>query len=172
MGIPITPEWYKWADEVEAGWYGNYGVCSIAPFDIDYLIEKARLSKSHIACINFYCFVHFSRRRLKFCVTELAFKTGVGFDELMSLERDTQYKLKPESITRIANFFGVEPKGLITMARLNESKQDQKWDEDPIQFLDNIGTIEKLNPFENATLDGLRSFLLRQARKSKLDSAA
>ena len=49
MGIPITHEWYIWADEVEGVWYGIYGVGSIAPFDIDYLIEKARLSKSHIA---------------------------------------------------------------------------------------------------------------------------
>ena len=173
MSVMNAPESSESTDEWDTDSIrepGAMGIMSI--YDLDYLIEKAKNDKRHLACINFYCFVHFSRRKRLLSVDELAREADVDYSELMSLERDTQFKLKPETVINLARVFSVDSDALIKMARLDEPHFDPTWEDEVVQFPKNVGSTKKLNPLEIATADGLESFLLRQAREKLTDSVA
>ena len=144
----------------------------MAIYDLEYLIEKAKTEKRHLACINFYCFIHYSRRKLQLSVKQLARKADVDYSELMSLERDTQFKLKPETVINLAKFLLVDPDALIKMARLDEPHFDPTWEDEVIQFPQNVGSTKELGFIEGAVVDGLKGFLLKQAREKLTDSVA
>lgn len=148
------------------------GVGLAAAHDPINLMIEAELRKPHIACINFYCFVHFYRRKQGLTVSELAFRAKVDFNELIALENDTQFKLRIDSVFGIAEFFDVDKDALIKMSRLNEPYFDPMWDEKPVQFPHNVGSLRELNPFEKASLEWLTSFLAKQAREKRTDIAA
>ena len=61
---------------------------------------------------------------------------------------------------------------LIKMARLDKLYFDPKWDEKPVQFPHNVGSLRELNPFENASLEWLTSFLAKHASEKQMDIAA
>ncbi len=165
MNKDMSPSLLKRVDESEEKWGGQIAAGLMATRYPSYLIEQAKANKRHLACINFYCFVHFSRRKHLLSVNELAGKAKVDYSELMSLEEDTQFKMKKDTVINLAKFFDVDPDALINMARLDELHFDPTWEDKVVHFPHNVGTIEELNPFERAAVDGLESFLLRQARE-------
>lgn len=172
MSTSIPSEYNKSAEQAYFDWADNLGVGVGAACNPIYLIQQAELKKRHLACINFYCFVHFSRRNLGLPVSDLASMANVDFDEIMALENDTQFKLKRDTVFGLADFFDVDKDALIDMARLDEPYFDKTWDEEPAQFPHNVGSIKELNPFEKATVDWLRSFMAKQVREKKMDPAA
>ena len=86
------------AGQVDFDCADGVGVGLAAAHDPINLMIEAELRKPHIACINFYCFVHFSRRKQGLTVSELAFRAEVDFIELIALEKDTQLKLESDTV--------------------------------------------------------------------------
>ncbi len=171
MTKSLTPQWHKEEDELNLDWYEDYSVGPLSVYDPMNLIKEAQINKRHLACINFYCFVHFSRRKSHLSVKQLALKANVDYNELMSLEGDTQFKLKRQTVINLAKFFEVDPDSLIEMARLDQPYFDPTWEDKVIQFPHNVGSVEELNTFERAVVDGLKGFLERQAREHREDIA-
>ncbi len=87
----------------------------------------------------------------------------------MSLESDTQFKQKRQTVINLAKFFEVDPAPLIEMARLDQPYFDPTWEDKVIQFPHDVGSVEELNTFERAVFDGLKGFLERQAREYRED---
>ena len=173
MSVLNAPECSKSKDEWDTDSIREPGVMGIMSiYDLDYLIEKAKSEKRHLACINFYCFVHFSRRKRLLSLKELARAADVDYSELMSLEQDTQFKQKPETVINLARFFRVDPDALIKMARLDEPHFDPTWEDEVVQFPQNVGSTKELGLIEGAVVDGLKGFLLRQAREKHTDTVA
>ena len=172
MSESTSSEFQLPAGQVDFDCADGVGVGLAAAHDPINLMIEAELKNLHIACINFYCFVHFSRRKQGLTLSELAFRAKVDFNELIALENDTQFKLKIDSVLGLATFFDVDKDALIKMARLDEPYFDPKWDEKPVQFPHNVGSLKELNPLEKATLEWLTSFLAKQAREKQMDIAA
>ena len=166
----LSPEWLKEEYESEFDLDGNLTVGPLSAYDPIMLIREAQINKRHLACINFYCFIHYSRRKLQLSVKQLASKADVDYSELMSLERDTQFKLKPETVINLAKFLLVDPDALIKMARLEEPHFDPTWEDEVIQFPQNVGSMKELGLIEGAVVDGLKGFLLKQAKEKLTDS--
>ncbi len=172
MSNLFTPESDNLMDEEFYRPGGDPDIGFMTIYDLDYLLDKAETDKRHLPCINFYCFVHFSRRKRHLSVTELAHKADVDYGDLMSLESDTQFKLNSESVINLAMFFEVDPEVLLEMARLDKPYFDPTWDEKPAQFPRNVGSTMELNPIELGVVNGLESFLARKSREKHLKFAA
>ncbi len=172
MSNLYTPESNNWTDDTNTDWDYDPDMGFMTIYDLDYLLDKAETDKRHLPCTNFYCFVHFSRRKRHLSVTELAHKADVDYGDLMSLESDTQFKLKRESVINLAIFFEVDPEVLLEMARLEKPYFDPTWDEKPPEFPRNVGSTIELNPIELGVVNGLESFLARKSREKHLKFAA
>ncbi len=172
MTMFVSREWYEKTAEIENLYGGSIDAGLMASYTPSYLIEKASARKRHVASINFYCFVHFSRRKRNMSLAELAYRSKIDFNELISLERDTQFKLNRESVIKLAKFFDVNEEALIDMARLDEPYFDPNWEDEVKQFPHNVGSTEELNEFEQVVADWLEKVLERQASESRLNYAA
>ena len=169
MVTPNSPGWYKWASELERA-HGPIEVGMI-PHQFEKLHNQlANSKKSHLAPLTFYYFVHFSRRKRGLSVEELSQQPDIHIEELMALECDTQYKLKPESVIKLANFFGVDEDGLIKMAKLDLPRRDPTWEKPAVQFPDMVASTVELNEVAELVLMTIEDFLSKQAKNAKLEN--
>lgn len=168
MAMSISPKWYEWAYELEKSHNGPIGA-GIMAHQFEKIVEDLQNPKKrHLAPLNFYCFIHFSRRKRGQSLNDLAHHAGVEFDELIALERDTQFKLSSASVLKLAKYFGVDKNALLSMARLDKPHFDSTWEEAPRQFPDRVGTTEELSKFELTIVDALEIFLTGQVHKANL----
>lgn len=98
MAMSITPAWDKWDSELENTHNGSFGAGLMALRFEKFFEERLPASKRHLACLNFYYFVHLSRREHTLCVRDQARESDIDYNEFIALERDTQFKLKAESV--------------------------------------------------------------------------
>lgn len=171
MAMSISPAWYKWACELERSHNGPIGAGLMAHHFEKFFEERTIDNERHVPSLNFYYFVHFSRRKLNLRVCELAQKADIEYDELMALEQDTQYKLKRASVIKLAKFFRVDENALVKMARLDEPHTDPTWDKVPAQFPERVDSTEELGEFERIAVMALEDFLMRQAQKEGVNCA-
>lgn len=167
-----SPEWYKWASELERSLD-----CTVEAGLIPYQFEKLydqtiKPKKGHLAPLTFYYFVHYSRRKHGLSVKDLSQKAGIDFEELMALECDTQYKLEPDSVIKLAKYFGVDKDGLVKMAKLDAPRRDPTWEKPAVQFPDMVDSTEELNEIAQLALMLIEGFLAKQAKNVKLEYAA
>lgn len=160
--MSISPAWYKWACDLERSHNGPIGAGLMAHHFEKFFEERTVDNKRHVPSLNFYYFVHFSRRKLNLSVSEAAQKAGIDEDELMALEQDTQFKLKRASIIKLAKYFGVDENALVKMARLDEPHTDPTWEKEPAQFPERVASTEELGEFERIAVMALEDFLMRQ----------
>lgn len=105
-------------------------------------------------------------------VSDLAQQSGVDFEEIMGLERNTQFKLKSESVVKLAKFFGVNKNALIKMARLNEPQIDPVSEADIDKFPYKVGSTEELGDVQLMVTEALEEFLSTKPQRASLDCAA
>lgn len=105
-------------------------------------------------------------------VADLARQSGVDCEEIMALERNTQYKLKSESVVELAKFFGVNKNALIKMARLNEPQIDPGSEADIEKFPYKVGSTEELGDIELMVAEALEEFLPTHPRRASVDCTA
>ena len=89
----------------------------------------------------------------------------------MALERNTQYKLKSESVIKLAKFFGVNKDALIKMARLNEPQIDPVSEANIEKFPYKVGSTEELGDVQLMVTEALEEFLSTEPRRPSLDCA-
>lgn len=172
MITPFSDEWYERAIELEDSLNGPVEA-GLIPHQFEKVIDLvANSRKRHSAPLTFYYFVHYSRRKHGLSVNDLSEQTNIGFEELMALERDTQYKLKLESVIRLAKYFGVDEYGLIKMARLDKPRRDPSWEKSAVQFPDEVCSIEPLDELALMVLMAIEDFLAKHAQKVNLEFAA
>lgn len=172
MTDSISPKWYNWAFELEES--HNCSVeAGLFPHQFEKLLEQlAKSRKRHFAPLTFYYFVHFSRRKRGLSVKDLSQKADIDFAELMGLERDTQFKLKPESVVNLAKFFGVDEYRLHKMAKLDKPRRDPNWEKPAVQFPDKVGSTEELGDIEFVVLMSIKEYLAKQEQKSSREFVA
>ena len=172
MSDSISPKWYEWAIKLEQSHNGSFDA-GLIPHQFEKFFDQLENSRQrHLAPLTFYYFVHYSRRKRGLTVKDLSQQAGIDFDELMALERDTQYKLKSESVIKLAKYFGVDENGLIKMAKLDKPHRDPTWEEPAAQFPDMVDSTEELGDIALMVVMGLEKFLAEQARKTNLKHAA
>ncbi len=163
MATSPSLSWHERAVELEMSYGGPVEAGVLAHRFEKFFTKQPDAEKRHLASLNFYCFVHYSRRKSRLSVRDLAQKSGVEYSELISLERDTQYKLKRDSVVKLAKFFGVDENALVNMARLDEPQFDPTWEDDPIQFPDHVATTVELGEFERIAVLALEEILAQMA---------
>ena len=166
------PEWYKRGLEIERSHNGSIGAGLMAYQFEKPFVKPSNAKTRHLAPLNFYYFVHFSRRNRQLSVSDLAQQSGVDFEELMALERNTQFKLKGESVVKLANFFRVNKDAPIKMARLNESQIDPVSEADIEKFPYKVSSTDELGDTELMVTEALEEFLSKHPRRASLDCAA
>lgn len=172
MITPFSDEWYERAIELDDSLDGPVEA-GLIPHQFEKVIDLVASSRMrHLAPLTFYYFVHYSRRKHGLSVNDLSKQTNIGFEELMALERDTQYKLKLESVIRLAKYFNVDEYGLIKMARLDKPRRDPSWEKPAVQFPDEVGSIEPLDELALMVLMAIEDFLAKHAQKVNLEFAA
>lgn len=172
MITPFSTEWTKRAIELEDSENCSVEVGMI-PHQLEKFIVELKDSRNrHLAPLNFYYFVHFSRRKRGLSVKEFSQQTDIDFEELMALERDTQYKLKPESVIKLAKYLGVDENALIKMARLDKPRRDPTWEKPAVQCPDNVASTAELNDLALLVVNVLEGVLAREAERTKLEHAA
>ena len=165
MTISPLLKWHERAVELEMSYNGPVEAGILVHRFEKFFTEQPDAEKRHLAPLNFYCFVHYSRRKRRLSVRDLAQKSGVEYNELIALERNTQFKLERHSVVKLAKFFDVDENALVNMARLDEPQFDPTWEDDPIQFPDQVATTVELGEFERIAVLALEEFLARQAKK-------
>lgn len=166
------PEWYQRGLEIERSHNGSVGAGLMAHHFEKHLVKRSNAKARHLVPLSFYYFVHFSRRKRQLSVSDLAQHLGVDFGEIMALERNTQFKLKSESVVKLAKFFRVNKNALIKMARLNEPQIDPVSDAEIEKFPYKVGSTEELGDIELMVAEALEEFLSMPPRKASLDCAA
>ena len=165
------PEWYKRGLEIERSHNGSIGAGLMAHHFEKHFVKLSNAKKRHLVPLNFYYFVHFSRRKRQLSVSDLAQQSGVDFEEIMALERNTQYKLKSESVIKLAKFFGVNQNALIKMARLNKPQIDPVSEANIEKFPYKVGSTEELGDVQLMITEALEEFLSTEPRRANLDCA-
>lgn len=89
----------------------------------------------------------------------------------MALERDTQYKLKLESVVKLAKYFGVDEYAMIKMARLDKLHHDPTWEKPAVQCPDQVASTDELGDLALMVVMAFEEFLVRRAQKTNLEHA-
>lgn len=168
----MSPEWSKRAMELEDSENCTVEVGMIPHQFEKFFVELKNSSNHHLAPLNFYYFVHFSRRKRGLSVKDLSQQADIDFEELMALERDTQYKLKRESVIKLAKYLGVDENALIKMARLDKPHRDPTWEKPAVQCLDNVASTAELSDLALLVVNVLEGVLAREAERTNLEHAA
>ncbi len=172
MTQPESNDWLQRAIELEDQHDGPIGAGVMLHRFEKFFENLANAEKRHLAPLSFYYFVHYSRRKRQMSVADLAQQAEIEFKELMSLERDTQFKLGRESVVKLAKFFCVDENALIKLARLDKPHFDPTWEEGPIQFPEKVASTGELSEIERVVINALEDFLERHIDRDSLDYAA
>ena len=168
MSKTKVPETFSWVEKLEYEYDSPIGAGLLAAHSPFYWGNHKTIERCHLACTHFYCFVQYSRRNRNLTISELATQANVEIDEIMSLEKDTHFKVKRETVVKLAKYFGVDHDCLIEMARLDEPHFDPTWEKEAKQHPDKVASTEKLDNYEDVILEVLETHLEREANRNLL----
>ncbi len=155
MKFDISKSWCATMSKREAGAEVGAGLLGIDPiFDA----SDANVSVLDDARVALGRFVQLKRRKDNLSLEELAEKADVELAELMNIEHDAGFEPEPRTLYQLAMVFGVSQHRLMGLSGLTVPK-DVTFVEEAVRYAARSESIEKLNPEEQAALDGLISVL-------------
>lgn len=105
--------------------------------------------------VVFGLLVRFSRRAKRLSIEELAAKLSVEADELQHIERDPEYRARPRTISKVANFFDLPISEVMKLAGAAVSN-DESFHTKALKFAAHSDDMAALSPEEQ---EALKSFV-------------
>jgi len=106
-------------------------------------------------------FIELGRRGMNLSVEQLAEKADIEISELISIEADIHHLPEARTLYQLAQVFDVSQGKLMELSGLTKPK-DVNYLEEAVRYAARSESIEKLNPEEQAALDGLVSVLSKK----------
>ncbi len=158
MKINVTKAWCEKMARREA--YAEVGAGLLA-IDPTFEIESVSETSSDETRFVLQRFIELGRRGMGLSVEQLAEQADIEIAELISIESDIHHLPEPRTLYQLAQVFEVSQVKLMELSGLTNPK-DVNYLEEAVRYAARSESIEKLNPEEQAALDGLISVLSKK----------
>jgi len=111
--------------------------------------------------VAFGLLVRFSRRAKRLSVEELADKLSVEADELQHIERDPEFRARPRTISKVANFFDLPVSEVMKLAGAAVSN-DASFNSNALKFAAHSDDMAALSREEQEALKSFVRYLRDQ----------
>jgi len=158
MKINVTKAWCEKMAHREAYAEISAGLLAIDPIFETESVSEASGDKTRFVLQRF---IELGRRDKKLSVEQLAEQADIEISELISIESDIHHLPEPRTLYQLAQTFDVSQTKLMELSGLTKPK-DVNYLEEAVRYAARSESIEKLNPEEQAALDGLISVLSKK----------
>jgi len=112
----------------------------------------------------FSTLIRLSRKERGLSVQQLAQDAHISVAEVISIERDHDYRPRPRTIFQLSEFFGIAQESLMKLANMTEV-HDQAFLNETIRFAANAADFVNLGEHERQLLHEYVDFLSKQEAK-------
>jgi len=155
MKINVPKAWCEKMARREAYAEVGAGLLAVDPIPDNELVTEVSSDESRFVLQRF---IELGRRGMDLSVEQLAERADIDITELISIEADIHYLPEPRTLYQLAQVFNVAQGKLMELSGLTQPK-NVNYLEDAVRYAARSESIEKLNPEEQAALDGLISVL-------------
>jgi HTH-type transcriptional regulator, competence development regulator len=106
--------------------------------------------------------VQLTRRKHRLTLEKLAEEARVDLAEVVSIERDPNFRPEPRTIYQLAKILNLPSRGLLQLSG-NTMVKDQEFREQAVRFAARSGSVERLTSEEQRALEEYVAFLSEQA---------
>lgn len=158
MKINVTKAWCEKMARREACAEIGAGLLAVDPIFDNEFVSEAFSDETRFVLQRF---IELGRRGMNLSVEQLAEKADIEISDLISIEADIHHLPEPRTLYQLAQVFDVSQGKLMELSGLTKPK-DVNYLEEAVRYAARSESIEKLNPEEQAALDGLVSVLSKK----------
>lgn len=158
MKINVSKAWCEKVAHKEAHAEVSAGLLAVDPIFENEFISEVSNDETRFVLQRF---IELGRRSMKLSVEQLAERADIDISELLSIETDIHYLPEPRTLYQLAQVFNVSQGKLMELSGLTKPK-NVNYLEEAVRYAARSESIEKLNPEEQAALDGLISVLSKK----------